>query len=80
MLISKGSSLLCGMRVYNKSGGVIFTTGYLIEKNGCRNDTYYQLVAFELDAGEQIIGIRSHDNGSGCANHFNVQFVIGREE
>jgi len=78
MLVRKSDSLLYGIRVYNKSGGVIFTTGNLIENY--RNDPGCELVAFELAAGERIIGIRSHDDGWGCAWHKNVQFVIGREE
>jgi len=80
-LIQKSNSLLWGIRVYNKSGKVIFTTGNYIENNDYRNDTDWgQLVSFELAAGERIIGIRSHDCGNGWARHFNVQFVIGREE
>ena len=39
MLIQKNNSLLMGIRMYNKSGGVIFTTGNLIEDNDYRNDT-----------------------------------------
>ena len=80
MLIHKSDSVLAGMRVYNKSGGVVFTTGNYIERDDCRNHTDYELVTFELAAGERIIGIRSHDDGEGRANHYNVQFVIGREE
>ena len=80
MLIRKDDSWLWGMRVYNKSGGVVFTTGRNIENNSYRNHTNYELVTFELAAGERIIGIRSHDCGNGYAYHLNVQFVIGREE
>ena len=80
MLIQKDNSLLAGMRVYNKSGKVVFTTGYYIERDHYRNHPDLQLVTFELAAGERIIGIRSHDTGSGEAYHYNVQFVIGREE
>ena len=51
-----------GIRVYDKSGKVIFTTGKFIEnprwRNGSEGD---ELVAFVLNAGERIIGIRSHD-------------------
>ena len=71
-LIQKDNSLLCGMRVYNKSGAVIFTTGFFIERDDLRTSTDFQLVAFELNAGERIIGIRSHDYGDGWAYHFNV--------
>ena len=80
MLIDKNGSGLWGIRVYNKSGGVVFTTGYYIEKDSERNDPNSELVTFELAAGERIIGIRSHDSGRGYADHYNVQFVIGREE
>ena len=81
MLIHKNSSWLLGMRVYNKSGKVVFTTGNYIEDPDWRNNTtIYELVTFELAAGERIIGIRSHDYGNGRAYHYNVQFVIGREE
>ena len=80
MLIGKSDSGLYGIRVYNKSGGVVFTTGYLIEQDKYRNGTNSELVTFELAAGERIIGIRSHDEGDGEAWHYNVQFVIGREE
>ena len=80
MLIDKTYSRLYGIRVYNKSGGVIFTTGNCIEREDYRNDPSWELVAFELAAGERIIGIRSHDCGNGWAFHYNVQFVIGREE
>ena len=69
-----------GMRVYNKSGKVVFTTGKWIESDYLRNHTNYELVTFDLAAGERIIGIRSHDDQSGWAYHYNVQFVIGREE
>jgi hypothetical protein len=71
-LIDKSNSGLHGMRVYNKSGAVIFTTGNYIENNNFRTSTDAQLVAFELAAGERIIGIRSHDCGNGGAFHFNV--------
>ena len=71
---------MLGMRVYNKSGEVSFTTGNRIEDDNARNRTDYQLVAFELAAGERIIGSRSHDHGGGWAEHRNVQLVIGREE
>ena len=80
-LIQKNDSLLLGIRVYNKSGKVIFTTGNNIERDNRRTGTYgEELVSFELAAGERIIGIRSHDAGFGYSNHFNAQFVIGREE
>ncbi len=79
-LIWKKNSCLLGIRVYNKSGKVIFTTGNYIENNTYRTRTANQLVSFELAAGERIIGIRSHDCGNGLAYHFNVQVVIGREE
>ena len=72
MLIRKLDSLLYGMRVYNKSGKVTFTTGNNIEKDSLRNSTNFELVLFELAAGERIIGIRSHDYGNGDAYHFNV--------
>ena len=69
MLIDKMYSRLNGIRVYNKSGKVVFTTGNYIESDYYRNDPNYELVTFELAAGERIIGIRSHDTGSGRANH-----------
>ena len=69
MLIRKDNSVLLGMRVYNKSGKVVFTTGRCIENPGFRNSTNYELVTFELAAGERIIGIRSHDCGNGEAAH-----------
>ena len=37
MLILKEYSKLEGIRVYNKSGGVIFTTGWYIESDSLRN-------------------------------------------
>ena len=72
MLIRKSDSYLWGMRVYNKSGKVVFTTGNNIELDHYRNNPGYQLVTFELAAGERIIGIRSHDYGNGWATHLNV--------
>ena len=79
MLIRKNRSVLLGIRVYNKSGKVVFTTGYYIEDPDLRNATYNELVTVELEAGERIIGIRSQEYGLGYAWHYNVQFVIGRE-
>ena len=72
MLLCKDDSGLGGIRVYNKSGGVVFTTGSNIEKDYWRNDPRFELVTFELAAGERIIGIRSHDYGNGWAYHYNV--------
>ena len=73
MLIEKADSCLWGIRVYNKSNAVIFTTGKYIEDPNFRNNTNWgELVTFELAAGERIIGIRSHDYGDGWARHYNV--------
>ena len=56
--------------MYNFNGDVIFTTGYYIESKRC--DIKFELVSFELEAGERIIQVSTHDNGCGCATHLNV--------
>ena len=61
MLILKEDSWLCGLRMYNKNGIVIFSTGNLIEKEDYRTGSIYKLVSFELKPGERIIGIRAND-------------------
>ena len=43
MLIFKNNSLLYGIRMYNSSGQVIFTTGNYIESDNLRNDKGFQL-------------------------------------
>ena len=71
MLIGKIDSLLVGFRMYNKSGIVIFTTGYFIEDNDYRNLLNYQVTSIYFEQGERIIGIRSHDDGGGFSSHKN---------
>ena len=72
MLIQNNNSLLCGMRAFNKSGEVTFSTGSSIDDEYFRDNPNWEPVTFELAVGERIIGIRSHDSGDGYANHLNV--------
>lgn len=65
MLIYCIDSRLSSLRMYNKNGLVIFTTGGWIEHTFYRKDPNRELVSFVLSEGERIIQIRSHDFGSG---------------
>ena len=78
ILVDRCQSLPYGIRMYNKEGKVIFTTGRLIEDPEIRNSTNWKLIAYELNAGERIIGVRSHDCGDGFSYHKDLKFVIGR--
>ena len=71
MIIRRFDSWVHGLRMYNITGDVIFTTGGWIEKN-INYNLLLRRISFVIMPNERIIGIRSHDDGHGNSNHFNI--------
>ena len=71
MLFYMRYSDLCGIRLFDKQGTVILSTGGWIEVRSIRNDPNYRLAIIELSDGERIIGVRSYDIKWGFSSNKN---------
>ncbi len=69
LLFNKASTQLVALKFINKKGKVLLKCGPIDSK--WREDTdNYVLKAFELLAGERIIGVKSNSRKMGSACHF----------
>ena len=55
MLLGRVDSKISGIRMYNKIGEVIFTTGALIEDDDARKNYANVIYSFDMFPGERII-------------------------